>query len=156
MRPALGAVPLLLVAAGAFASTPTPAQEREIMAAMQAWIAAVDAQDIASLRTILHDELLFIHSDARTQGKDEVLKDVEAGRGAAGVELSETVVRIYGNTALVKARVHVRGRARQNAPAASNRPPNIISVMHVLVKSTEGWQLVSRQATRPPAPKPTP
>lgn len=151
-RPLLLAA-LVMLPAAASAAPPTPAEEREVMAAMQAWISAVNAQDMPALRAILHDDLIFVHSDGRTQNKSEVLKDVEAGRGAAGVELSETIVRVIdGRTALVKARVHVRGRPRAGPPPpeARSRPPNIIAVVHVLVKGAGGWQLASRQATRPP------
>lgn len=149
------ALSLVVSAAVLAGAVPTPAEERDVMAAMHAWIQAVNRQDIPALRTILHDELIFSHSDARTQNKEEVLADVQAGRGAAGVELSGTIVRVYGITALVKATVHVKGRPRPDgsAPPSTGRPPNIISVMHVLVKGESGWQLVSRQATRPPAPQ---
>lgn len=154
MRLRLLVMSMLLCATVASAKEPTAAEHKEIIDAMNAWIAAVNAQDVAALQKILHDELIFVHSDARTQGKAEVLKDIAAGRGAAGVLLEETVVRIYGNTALVKAKVTARGRPKNGVfpPLAAGRQPNIISCIHTLVKGAGGWQLVTRQATRPPAP----
>jgi ketosteroid isomerase-like protein len=116
------------------------------MAAMNAWFQATAKQDIPALQKILHDELTYTHSSATNQTKAEVLKDVQEGRGPAGLELADTTVRIYDNTALVKAMVTVKSR-NANAP-----PPAPLSILHVLVKGPQGWQVVARQATRPAAP----
>ncbi len=132
------------------------------MAAMHAWIQATVNQDIAGLQRILHDELVYTHSAATTQTKAEVIKDVQEGRGPAGIELSDTTIRVYDNTALVKSMVMVRGRPRnpgqgQAGPRSGNPGspgPGPLYIMHVLVKGPQGWQVVSRQATRP-APPPT-
>jgi len=138
----------LLSAAVLSGAAPTPAQEKEVMAAMNAWIQATAKQDAAALQKILHDELTYTHSSAATQTKAEVLKDVQEGRGPAGVELADTTVRIYDNAALVKAMVTVRSR-NPNAP-----PAVPLSILHVLVKGPQGWQVVARQATRPAPPAP--
>ncbi len=138
----------LLSAAVLSGAAPTPAQEKEVMAAMNGWIQATAKQDTAALQKILHDELSYTHSSAANQTKAEVLKDVQEGRGPAGIELSDTTVRIYDNTALVKSMVIVRSR-NQKAPA-----PVALSILHVLVKGPQGWQVVARQATRPAPPPP--
>jgi hypothetical protein len=41
------------------AAMPTPAQEKEVMTAMDAWIQATVKQDITGLQRILHDELWY-------------------------------------------------------------------------------------------------
>jgi ketosteroid isomerase-like protein len=137
---------VLLSAAVLSAAAPTGAQEKEVMAAMNAWFQATAKQDIPALQKILHYELTYTHSSATNQTKAEVLKDVQEGRGPAGVELADTTVRVYDNTALVKAMVTVKSR-NANAP-----PPAPLSILHVLVKGPQGWQVVARQATRPAAP----
>jgi len=76
------------------AEMPTPAQEKEIMAAMDAWIQATAKQDVAGLQRILHDELWYSHSAGTFQTKAEVIKDVQEGRGPAGAELSDIRSRI--------------------------------------------------------------
>src|SRR2546426_11993145 len=91
----------LFSVAAVSAAMPTPAQEKEIMAAMDGWIQATVKQDIAGLERILHDELWYSHSAATFQTKAEVIKDAQEGRGPVGVELSDTRVRIYGNMAHV-------------------------------------------------------
>lgn len=146
------------------AAVPTPTEEKEVMAALDAWIKATVTQDTAALQKILHDELMYSHSDTRTQTKAEVIKDVQDGRGSAAIELSDTIVRVYGNSALVKAKVVVRGRGRGAraggaavpgaAAGGGGQAPAPLSILHVLVKGPAGWQLVSRTATRPPAPAP--
>ena len=131
------------------------------MAAMNAWINATVNQDIATLEKILHDELTYTHSNANTQTKAQVIQDVKEGRAPMGIELAETTIRIYGNTALVKSMVTVRGRPRnppQNAAGNPGRPegagsgPAPLSILHVLIKGPHGWQVAARQATRPGPP----
>ena len=55
------------------------------------------------------------------------------------MEFSDTSVRIYGNTALVKCRVDLW-----------HSDTNIVhmNILHAWVKGSNGWQLVARQATR--------
>jgi Domain of unknown function (DUF4440) len=148
------------------AAMPTPAQEKEVMAAMDAWIQATVKQDIPALQRILHDELWYSHSAGTFQTKAEVINDVKEGRGPVGVELSDTRVRIYGNMAHVKSMSIMRNRPRSPSQTAAgpggkanlggrgNPGPSPLLVMYILVNGPQGWQLVSRQATRltpPPA-----
>lgn len=153
----------LFSAAALFGAVPTPAQEKEVMAAMDAWIQATAKQDIAGLESILHDELWYSHSAATFQTKAEVIRDIQEGRGPVGIELSDTRVRIYGGIAHVKSMAIIRNRPRNpgqsvanpgsaNAPGRANMGPSPLLVVHVLVKGAQGWQLVSRQATRPTSP----
>lgn len=157
------------------AAVPTATQEKEVMAAMDAWIQATVHQDIAAPQRILHDELWYSHSAGTFQTKEEVIKDVQEGRGPVGIELSDTRIRIYDNAALVKSMVIVRNRPRNqaqagassgggrntadgaaNPPGGANAGPTPLLIVHVLVKGSQGWQLVSRQATRPAAPRTAP
>src|SRR5436309_13206081 len=133
------------------AARPTPAQEKEIMAAMDAWIQATVKQDIAGLERILHDELWYSHSAATFQTKAELIQHAQEGRGPVGVELSDTRVRIYGNMAHVKSMSIIRNRPR-NPGQTGKAGPSPLLVVHGLVKGPQGWQLVSRQATRPTPP----
>ena len=147
-----------------FGAVPTADQEKEVMAAVDSWIQATVKQDVPALQKILHDELWYSHSAGTFQTKAEVIKDIQEGRGPIGIELSDTRVRIYGNTAHVKSMSIIRNRPRpqgqaQGAPAATassvgrvNAGPSPLLIVHMLVKGPQGWQLVSRQATRPTPP----
>lgn len=134
---------VLLAAALCSAAVPTPAEEKEIMAAMQAWTSAMVTRDAAALQRVMHDELVYSHSDTRVQTKADLIQDAKSGLGPAGLDLLESVVRVYGTTAVVKSKVVVM----------PNPAPMVAT--HVLVKGDAGWQLVSRQGTRPPPSPPS-
>jgi hypothetical protein len=145
----------LFSAAAMSAAVPTAAQEKEVMAAMDAWIQATVKQDVAGLQRVLHDELWYSHSAGTVQTKAEVIKDIQEGRGPVGVELTDTRVRIYGDMAHVKSMSVIRNRPRnpnQAVPSGAATGPSPLLVVHVLVKGPQGWQLISRQATRPTPP----
>ena len=169
---------VLLSAAVLSGATPTPAQEKEVMTAMKAWIQATTSQDLPALRKILHDDLVYTHSTGKIQNKAEVIQDVEANNGPIGIELSEKETKVYtfgDDAALVTSMVVVRNRPRnpgQNAAAApggaggaggnpnaaGGRRPNRggLFITHMLVKGPSGWQLVTRQAMRLPPPPDAP
>src|SRR5439155_8767683 len=109
------------------AAMPTQAQEKEVMAAMDAWIQATVKKDIAGLERILHDELWYSHSAATFQTKAEVIKDVQEGRGPVGIDLSDTRIRIFDNMAHVKSMAVIRNRPRnpgQTGTAPGGGNPN--------------------------------
>ncbi len=97
----------------------------------------------AALQKIMHDELLYSHSDTRAQTKADLIKEAQEGRGPGGIALADTKVHMYGNTAIVRGRVGGGARGVQaNSPYA----------VAVWVKGPSGWQIVARTATRPPDP----
>jgi ketosteroid isomerase-like protein len=149
----------LISVAALSATVPTATQEKEVMAAMDSWIQATAKQDVAGLEKILHDELWYSHSAGTHQTKAEVIKDVQEGRGPMGIELSDTRVRIYGNMAIVKAMEVIRNRPRDpsksGAAPGGGAGPAPLLVINVLVKGPQGWQVVSRSATRPTPPPAT-
>ena len=54
----------------------------------------------------MRDDLTFVHSAGQLEHKADVLKAVTTGKNViTKMEFSDTSVRIYGNTALVKCRV---------------------------------------------------
>jgi hypothetical protein len=155
-------IPLLL-APVLFAAMPTPSEEKEVQAAIDAWIQATVKQDIGALQKVLHDELWYSHSAGTFQTKAEVMKDIEDGRGPAGIEMSDVRIRVYGNMAHVKSMSIIRNRPRNppaggaaNAAQKGTGGPSPLLIVHVFVKGPQGWQLVSRQATRPTPPAPRP
>jgi ketosteroid isomerase-like protein len=125
------------------ASSTDSKAEKEVLAAMDAWKEATMKKDTAALDKLLHPDLTYSHSSAANQTKAEVIKSVSTGNVEA-ITFSDTTVRIYGKTALVKGKVDmVNNTGGKSTPAHLN-------ILHVWVKGPQGWQMVARQATRLP------
>ena len=119
--------------------------EKDVLAAMDAWKQATMKKDAAALDKLLHPDLTYSHSSAANQTKDEVIKSVTTGKATVeGITFSDTTVRVYGNTALVKGKVDIVN----NTDGKST--PAHLNILHVWIKGPHGWQMVARQATRLP------
>ena len=91
---------------------------------------------------LLHDDLIYTHSGGQIETKADVIKSNTSGKSIVEkLEFSGTSIRIYGTTALVNGRVDLYHSATNIVP---------MNVLHVWLKSPDGWKLVSRQATRLP------
>ncbi|MBI1791297.1 MAG: nuclear transport factor 2 family protein [Acidobacteria bacterium] len=134
-------IPILLSVA-ALAAADSKA-EKDVLAAMDAWKQATMKKDGAALQKLLHEDLTYSHSSGKTESKADVLHAVTTGTATVeGIDFADTTVRIYGSTALVKGKVTMR------SSAAGKSNSTALSILHVLVKGPQGWQLVARQATR--------
>ena len=117
--------------------------ERDVLAAMDAWKQATMKKDQAALDKLLHPDLTYSHSSGKNETKAEVLKAVTTGKAKVeAVEFTDTTVRIYGNTALVKGKVDITNNTDGKSATAH------LNILHVWVKGPHGWQMVARQATR--------
>jgi ketosteroid isomerase-like protein len=136
---------ILLSTAFLSAATSDPKAEKDVLAAMDAWKQATMKKDAAALDKLLHPDLTYSHSSAMNQTKDEVIKSVTTGKATVeSITFSDTTVRVYGRTALVKGKVDlVNNTDGKSAPAHLN-------ILHVWIKGSQGWQMVARQATRLP------
>jgi ketosteroid isomerase-like protein len=110
---------------------------------MEAWKQATMKKDKAALEKLLHNDLSYSHSSGKNETKAQVLEAVLHGKSTVeAVEFSDTTVRVYGKTALVKGKVDMTNRTDGKSTTAH------LDILHVLVKGPQGWQLVARQATR--------
>jgi ketosteroid isomerase-like protein len=133
----------LAAATSVRADVATPALEKELLATMTAVADAVAKRDVAALQRLLHDELVYGHSDARMQSKAELLGEAKEGKGPGNVNILDAKVHVYGNTAVIRGRAGTPPRPIQaNSPYATA----------VFVKGPAGWQLVARSAVRAPDP----
>jgi hypothetical protein len=117
-----------------------PKAEKEVLAVMDAYKDAMIHNNAPVLEKLLRDDLTFVHSAGQLEHKSDVLKAVTSGKNViTRMEFSDSSVRIYGNTALVKCRVDLW-----------HSETNIVhmNVLHAWVKAAGGWQLAARQATR--------
>lgn len=129
-------LPVLAIAAPAS----DPKTEKEILAIMDTYKDAMISNNAAVLGKLLHDDLTFVHSAGQLETKADVLKSVTTGKNVIKrMEFSDTSVRFYQNTALVKCRVDLW-----------HSDTNIVhmNILHVWINGPRGWQLAARQATR--------
>ncbi len=133
-----GLLGLLLFAVCLGAAPDDAKAEKDVMAAMDAYKEAMIHNDIATLDKLLGDDLAFTHSHGEFQNKAAVLKSSQPPQHIMRMEFSNTSVKVYGNTALVKGRVDLW------------HPDSVVhmDVLHVWINRPEGWQLVARQATQ--------
>jgi ketosteroid isomerase-like protein len=126
------------------ADVATPALQKELLATMSAVADAVAKRDAASLQRLLHDELVYGHSDGRMQSKADLVDEAKAGKGPGNVNILEATVHIYGDTAII------RGKA--GTPPRPLQPTSPLATA-VFFKGSMGWQLVARTAVRPGEPR---
>jgi len=130
---------LLVVASAAslFAADP----KTDVMAAMESWKQAVLKKDATALEPLLHPDLLYSHSDGRTETKADILKSLP---DLGSIKIGESAVRVFGNVVLVKGPMEIVNNA--------TTPPTKLSLygLQVWVKGATGWQLAGRHSNRMP------
>jgi Domain of unknown function (DUF4440) len=130
---------MFIAALALTAASNDPKAEKDILATMDLYKDAMIHNNAGVLDKLLSADLAFTHSHGEFQSKADVLRAVTTGKNViVGMEFSDTTVRIYGNTALVKGRVDLWHSETNLVP---------MNVLHVWVHGPQGWQLVARQAT---------
>ena len=116
----------------------------EVLQAEQDLYRAMVARDFVALRDILARDLVYVHSTAVAETREQYLAGVAAGLYEyASVASRRTRVRVYGGAALSDGVCDMR-------VGAHGRAPELIHLLFLLVWSRqEGrWRLVHRHATR--------
>jgi ketosteroid isomerase-like protein len=120
-------------------------EEKDVLGAMDAWKQATMKKDRAALDKLLHPDLTYSHSSGMTQTKTDVLDAVTKGKSKVeAIDFSDSTVRIYGKTALVKGTVDITNSTDGKSTKSH------LSILHVWIKDGQGWQMVGRQATKLP------
>jgi ketosteroid isomerase-like protein len=106
---------------------------------------AMAQKDIATLNSLLSDDLVYTHSTARLDTKKSLIEAMESGRTVyTGVEPSDVKAQDLGSAVVLTgiARIHV----------LSNGKPNSFGVRFtdVYVNKGDEWQMVTWQSTRLP------
>lgn len=131
---------ILMAVLCAMALCAADSDTKQVLAAMESLKQAMIHRDGAALEKLLSDDLTYTHSAGQEESKADVIKSITSGKSIVEkLELTDTIVRINGNTALVKGKVDLW-----------HSSTNIVNmnVLHVWVKHASGWQMVARQATR--------
>jgi ketosteroid isomerase-like protein len=122
-----------------------PADEKAVMATLEAMANATIAKDVATLGKIYGDDVTYSHSSGLTETKAQVLKAFEGPTQAEFMKFSDTTIRVYGDVALVKGITDFRNGRPGNM---SDNHLNILWVMVRRPQGPHGWQIVARQTTR--------
>ena len=123
------------------AQTPLP-DERQILALEQAWVRALETEDQAALNRIVAFDFTFIEPDGSLLTRDVYLKD--RGNNPAEIhsfKLSEVVVRMVGDTALVT------GLSTIDESLTGKRYMYKLRWKEVWVRRGGSWQVLAGQAT---------
>ncbi len=127
------------------AATTDAKAEKDVLATLEAWKQAAIHKDRAGLEKIYHSELKYGHSNGLIENKAAAIKHIVDSKGAyEAIDFADTTVTVLGNTALATGKVLIHEKAADGKKVDVN-----LVVMHVFVKSPQGWLMVGRQATRP-------
>jgi ketosteroid isomerase-like protein len=106
---------------------------------------AMAQKDIATLRAILSDDLVYTHSSARLDTKQSLLNGMESGTTVyTAVEPSDVKAQDFGDTVVLTGAARFRVTSRGN-------PINFgVRFTDVYVNQGGQWQMVAWQSTRLP------
>ena len=120
-----------------------PKAEKEVAAAMEAWRAAMMKKDGAGLAKVYHDDLSYGHSSGIVETKAQAVNHIVTSKADyAAVDLVDMKIKAHGDVALVNSRVNYK------QVTAGKESDVKLHVLHVWVRTPQGWQMIGRQATR--------
>ena len=103
--------------------------------------------DTIALRSLLADDLVYIHSNGKTESKNAFIRSIASGQTIyKSVQTEGLSVRVYGQTAIVT------GLARVHVLMDGNDLNLRLRYTDAYVKRQDRWQLVTWQSTRLPEP----
>lgn len=117
-------------------------QKAAVLEVFERYCRAYIARDVAALEPLLHPDLAYNHSNARHESREDLLRDLPEAK-TIRIELPELpTVRLYGEAAILHADIDFTNFEEDREITA------YLNVLHVFVKSGDGWQLLARQAVR--------
>jgi ketosteroid isomerase-like protein len=121
--------------------------EAEVLALEGKRVQAMLSADLATLESVLADDLTYSHSSGKVESKAEFIESVRTGRlKYKSFERSDVKVRIYGEVAVVTGRADVKV---QSSGEDLDLP---IRYLDVYVKKGGAWKMAAWQSTRLAAP----
>jgi len=112
--------------------------------AMQQLDKALLQKDEVVLKSILHKEVSYGHSNGWIQSKDDILNDFKSGKLTYNniENNSSAIVKISEKYATVKTNTNAEGSVNGTAFKLT------LHVMQFWIKTKKGWQLITRQSTK--------
>jgi hypothetical protein len=141
LRPKLTVLLCFALTAGSVA--PHAASDADVQKLQEDWRTALIAGNVGALERIFSDQLVYVHSDGRTQNKQEFLAPVAAGRlHFESVTSCDTPrMRAYDSSAVVSACYELK---------IGTSPLSRHMFMMAFVKDAGKWQIVAIQTTMLP------
>jgi ketosteroid isomerase-like protein len=134
------ALAFLLMIVPVFAGDSAMKSDKEIQGVLDTWKQAMLKGDAATLDKLYHKDLAYTHSSGKLENKTEAIENAtKPGSLSKAIEIHELTTHVYGNTATVKGKFDLT-----NAAGVTSH----LDILMVFVKSTQGWQLVARQAVK--------
>jgi len=122
--------------------------ESDALDAAQQWASLVSQADTVGLEGLLDDKYMHIHSTAFVESKSQFIEAFKNGsRKYDPIKIEEAKARIFDNTAVVTGKFNLKVFARGKTIEGVNR------FGLVIVKTKQGIQVASFQATAIPQPK---
>lgn len=123
----------------------SPEEDRNTVAALDTeFQAAVKRNDAATIERILHDDMVLVLGDGRTVMRAEIVKAALEKRIAYECQDEDPgtqVVRVWGDTAVVTARLWVKGKSKD---AEFDRR---LWFSDTYVRTPQGWRYAFGQAS---------
>ena len=117
--------------------------EQDLMHLEQQRVDAVIKGDLATLERIFSDDLLYTHSNARQETKQQFLESVKSGSiKYEAMKHSDLKVQLFGDTAVLRGKSDIKGVANGQSYAFP------IRFITVYVKMNGRWQMTVWQSTR--------
>lgn len=96
-----------------------------------------------SLKSVLDEKLVYIHSNGWTESKDEIIADLKSGKlNYLGVKVTESKARIFKGTGIVT------GKGTFNVVMDGKSIELQLMYTEVYLEKKKGWKLVSRHANK--------
>ena len=105
---------------------------------------ALLAKDEMTLKTVLHKELSFGHSNGWVQTRDDIINDFSSGKLTYNKfeNNSSAIVKISKKYATAKTNTNAEGVVNGTAFKLT------LHIMQFWIKTKKGWQLIARQSAK--------
>lgn len=146
MKIQLPRIATLLFALAPFAAQASESDDIAAVAALDTqYQAAVKANDASGMAKILADDFILVIGNGTASTKADLLKEAEDRiREYTRQEDSEQTVRVWGDTAVVTARLWMQGRNKDGTPFDYQ-----LWFSDTYVRTKDGWRYVFGQASLP-------
>jgi ketosteroid isomerase-like protein len=136
---------VLLIAASAFAyGQSANAVEQAVLKLEQERVDAAIKGDLATLERIFADDLIYTHSNARVESKQQFLEAVKSGSTKyLEMKHGDLKAQVYGDTVVLRGKSDVKVSLNGQPPVSLQ-----LRILIVYVKLNNRWQMTTWQSTR--------